>query len=120
MGIKITPNFLHISVPTYCTSNPCDNGGICVNTIDDYTCKCRSDNYGKNCELKVKQADKPQTTSKPNFFEVMQNLEIDSMTSLIDDDDNDVGNAVSKLAVNGIELVKNIADAIKTDVLAQK
>ena len=68
----------------------------------------------------MKQADKPQTTSKPNFFEVMQNLEIDSMTSLIDDDDNDVGNAVSKLAVNGIELVKNIADAIKTDVLAQK
>ena len=70
----------------------------------------------------MKQADKPQTTSKPNFFEVMENLEIDSLTSLIDDDDddNDVGNAVSKLAVDGIELVKNIADAIKTDVLAQK
>ena len=52
----------------------------------------------------------------------MENLEIDSLTSLIDDDDddNDVGNAVSKLAVDGIELVKNIADAIKTDVLAQK
>ena len=34
-----------------CHSNPCLNGGTCVNGFNDYTCHCPSTYYGKNCHL---------------------------------------------------------------------
>ena len=33
-----------------CASNPCVNGGTCVDGINQYTCMCRSGTYGTNCE----------------------------------------------------------------------
>ena len=36
-----------------CSSNPCLNGGSCIDRINAYNCTC-SDNYiGKNCERKL-------------------------------------------------------------------
>ena len=34
-----------------CSSNPCQNGGSCVNGINSFTCQCKSGFYGPLCEL---------------------------------------------------------------------
>ena len=114
---------MFISVTTFCSSNPCQNDGICVNSIDDYTCKCRSKNYGKNCEVQVEQTGQPRATNtKPNFFEVIDALSDGFKTgafSSLGEVDENVGK-VTTLAMNGIDLVKNIADAVKNSVKIQK
>ena len=33
-----------------CKSTPCLNGGLCVDGINSYTCKCKENYMGKNCE----------------------------------------------------------------------
>ena len=34
-----------------CASNPCQNGGICVDGLNSYTCFCASSFSGENCEI---------------------------------------------------------------------
>lgn len=34
----------------YCTSSPCQNGGICVDTWFDYYCQCTDGYSGRNCQ----------------------------------------------------------------------
>jgi hypothetical protein len=38
-----------------CASNPCNNGGICLNAKDDYECACQGGFSGKNCDDEVSQ-----------------------------------------------------------------
>ena len=33
-----------------CTSNPCENGAICTDAVDAYTCACIAGYTGINCE----------------------------------------------------------------------
>ena len=34
----------------YCASNPCQNGGTCIDGINTYTCNCAPGYIGYNCE----------------------------------------------------------------------
>lgn len=34
-----------------CSSNPCSNGGTCLDGVNDYTCSCAPGYTGQNCEL---------------------------------------------------------------------
>ena len=36
-----------------CDPNPCQNGGECIDEVNDYTCECTSDWTGENCELSM-------------------------------------------------------------------
>ena len=37
-----------------CASDPCQNGGVCVDgNGDDYTCECKEGFEGDNCEDKI-------------------------------------------------------------------
>ena len=43
-----------------CASNPCQNGGTCVDGINSYTCNCNPENTGDRCELNIdKCASRP-------------------------------------------------------------
>ena len=33
-----------------CISNPCQNGGVCSNGINEYTCDCAQGYNGTSCE----------------------------------------------------------------------
>ena len=32
-----------------CESNPCQNGGTCMDLLNDYNCSCTDDYTGKDC-----------------------------------------------------------------------
>ena len=34
-----------------CTDQPCLNGGTCIDSVNDYTCKCAVGYTGKNCSI---------------------------------------------------------------------
>ncbi len=34
-----------------CASNPCQNGGACVDGVNSYICQCTSGWLGDNCEI---------------------------------------------------------------------
>lgn len=34
-----------------CESNPCKNGGECIDLHGSYKCNCKYGNYGDNCEV---------------------------------------------------------------------
>lgn len=36
-----------------CGSNPCQNGGICADGVNDYLCVCKTGFSGKNCERDI-------------------------------------------------------------------
>ena len=44
-----------------CMSNPCINGGFCVDYINEYKCLCQPDTEGVNCEIVIENlcADSP-------------------------------------------------------------
>ena len=42
---------LVVVVAHTCQSNPCQNGGTCVDEIQRYECRCPSGWGGVNCEL---------------------------------------------------------------------
>ena len=41
---------LFLEVVNSCASNPCFNGGTCVNGLDRYDCLCTSSYNGVHCE----------------------------------------------------------------------
>ena len=34
-----------------CSPNPCLNGGVCTDKVNDYSCSCKGDWGGKNCQI---------------------------------------------------------------------
>ena len=38
-----------------CVDQPCMNGGRCTEQLQDFTCKCASQYYGKTCTSKFKK-----------------------------------------------------------------
>ena len=36
-----------------CASNPCENGGTCVDGINSYNCKCVAGYVGHNCDTGI-------------------------------------------------------------------
>ena len=36
---------------TPCDTKPCQNGGVCVPNVDDYSCQCMVGYFGKNCDF---------------------------------------------------------------------
>ena len=34
-----------------CDSNPCLNGGTCMDEVDKHSCKCKPGYKGENCEI---------------------------------------------------------------------
>ena len=39
-------------MPDFCTSTPCQNEGVCSQTASGYTCRCKNDYTGNNCDSK--------------------------------------------------------------------
>ncbi|CAF3671930.1 unnamed protein product [Rotaria sp. Silwood1] len=50
-----------------CYRSSCQNGGTCMNVIDDYWCKCRSEYYGKNCESRFSNPGGTVNNCRPNI-----------------------------------------------------
>ncbi|XP_062524089.1 protein eyes shut [Bombyx mori] len=40
-----------------CQSNPCQNGGVCIDVHDDYMCACTYGYTGKSCEVQIEFCD---------------------------------------------------------------
>lgn len=38
-----------------CVSRPCQNGGLCVDGVNQYTCKCMIGFQGVNCEIDINE-----------------------------------------------------------------
>jgi len=51
-----------------CTSSPCDNGGLCLNTVGSFRCFCRPGFAGDTCSGEKK------TTHAPSFFIVIDTI----------------------------------------------
>ncbi len=34
-----------------CTTNPCQNGGLCQLTDSGFNCRCKNGSYGLNCQF---------------------------------------------------------------------
>ena len=37
-------------IRNHCVSSVCENGGTCINNVNDYICKCKENYFGNNCE----------------------------------------------------------------------
>ena len=48
-----------------CSSNPCFNGGICVDGTNEYTCICLPGWFGTNCGFGMYFCTVPQYNSHP-------------------------------------------------------
>jgi len=58
-----------------CVSNPCKNNGLCTDTIEDYSCRCFGNFYGKDCQNQaVNKLSEESRSKKLDFFEMMQSL----------------------------------------------
>ena len=40
-----------LEIKNYCDSSPCQNDGVCKGGIDGYTCDCKGEWKGMNCEI---------------------------------------------------------------------
>ena len=132
---------IFFSDSNYCQDSPCQNGGVCLNIINDYTCKCRSNHKGKDCDIDSKKESIP---SKRSFSDVVKELggqnALDEYKTKLADIMNvmkstqfsisaGTGNTTGVTAIgmhavsvitNGYDMVKNIADLIKKDIEHQK
>ncbi|XP_054270391.1 protein crumbs isoform X2 [Macrosteles quadrilineatus] len=53
-----------------CLSQPCQNGGICVDEIDNYTCNCGSTGYkGRHCEENINECEETPCLNQGQCFD---------------------------------------------------
>ena len=48
--VQIKQTFQFLSDVNKCSSNPCQNEGVCMDGVNSYTCQCRDGYSGANCE----------------------------------------------------------------------
>jgi uncharacterized membrane protein YgcG len=49
-----------------CADSPCQNGGVCIDETNGYTCSCHQGLFtGKNCEIEITQEETVPTTQAP-------------------------------------------------------
>ncbi|XP_042315171.1 coagulation factor VII [Sceloporus undulatus] len=48
---RTTQFWTHYTDPNQCDSNPCQNGGTCIDQFQHYLCICPMDYEGRNCEI---------------------------------------------------------------------
>ncbi|XP_019640566.1 PREDICTED: multiple epidermal growth factor-like domains protein 6 [Branchiostoma belcheri] len=58
-------------VRDYCVSNPCENGGTCVNHDDGYTCNCTTWHLGRHCEI-LRDACNPNPCRNGGACQILQ------------------------------------------------
>ena len=49
--VMLTPVFTVLVDHATCVSNPCVNGGTCVDGLNLFTCKCVAGFIGANCDV---------------------------------------------------------------------
>lgn len=58
-GMRLSPGFVGVKCEVNlneCQTNPCKNGGVCVDGVANYTCDCTHTGYmGNNCELNINE-----------------------------------------------------------------
>jgi len=42
---------IHITDIDECNSDPCLHNGTCIDLINGYSCRCKNDSRGDNCEI---------------------------------------------------------------------
>ena len=47
---RITINILFLDIDD-CAERPCQNGGVCTDRVNDFSCKCAAGFTGKRCEI---------------------------------------------------------------------
>ena len=50
--------------PDYCTGDPCENGGTCINTTGTYHCDCSNNWAGRNCTEGILQQESPSAGNR--------------------------------------------------------
>ena len=46
----ITENVLFLDIDD-CSGRPCQNGGVCTDRVNDFSCRCAAGFEGKRCEI---------------------------------------------------------------------
>ena len=59
-GDGTPPNFACREIDE-CLGNPCQNGAICKDRVNDYECQCRNGYRGKNCQIAMNYCEIQQT-----------------------------------------------------------
>jgi hypothetical protein len=60
-----------------CAPNPCQNGGECMNTLGDFTCRCDTSHTGKTCELLRFETLDLTTAEMPQVFGTIAKVSAD-------------------------------------------
>ncbi|XP_030044013.1 zonadhesin [Microcaecilia unicolor] len=66
-----------------CLSDPCQNGGICIEAANGYSCQCPADFTGQDCELDANQPSSTANSSLTTTFTTPVDTEAASTVNLV-------------------------------------
>ena len=58
-----------------CASNPCANGGSCIDGVNNYTCVCRNGFTGKNCENEINECNSRPCKNNATCIDLLSGYE---------------------------------------------